>query len=194
MKKIKVYLALGVLCLLCGPGTGLAKTMYVTDRLYLSLRSGPDPEAPSLGLLRSDTKVYVLDTEGKWAKVTLEDGRTGWVMKKFLVEDMPKFLMIEELQGQIASKNITLQRLRGENASLKKEIETLKNQITQQDKRREMTTKENSVKRLKEIYAIGIVALLLGLIIGYLVKRPKGRRYLLPRNYTDRLKSLDSKK
>ena len=49
------------LYLLCGQGTGLAETMYVTDRLYLSLRNAPDPEQRPLALLPSDTKVDVLD-------------------------------------------------------------------------------------------------------------------------------------
>ena len=187
MKKINLYLTLGVLCLLCSQGTGLAETMYVTDRLYLSLRSGPDPEERSLALLPSDTKLAVLETEGKWAKVTLEDGRTGWVMKGFLVENVPKSLLIDQLKGQIESTNRILQRLRKENAFLKRDNQTLKDQSIQQDKRLEMATKENrrlkmttrqdTRERLKEIGASGIVGLFIGLIIGYLVKRPKRRRY-----------------
>ncbi|NIU38405.1 SH3 domain-containing protein, partial [Candidatus Bathyarchaeota archaeon] len=43
-----------------------------------------------MGLLPSDTRVEVLETEGKWAKVTAENGRTGWVMQRYLVKDVPK--------------------------------------------------------------------------------------------------------
>jgi SH3 domain protein len=183
-RKLYLYLFLVVVCLVYYQGNGLAETMYVTDRLYLSLRNAPDPEKPSLTLLSSDTPVDVLETEGNWAHVKLEDGRAGWVMKRFLVKELPKSLIIEQLKkqveqlkGQVEEKNIIPERLRKENASLKEEIDTLKSEIMQQSKRIEGTTKENTLKRLKEIYATGIVALLGGIVIGYLVRRPKKARY-----------------
>ena len=98
MKKIKLCLFLVFLCLLYGQGTGLAETMYVTDRLYLSLRNAPDPEQRPLALLPSDTKVDVLETKGDWAKVMLEDGRTGWVMKRYLTKKLHKSSIIEQLE------------------------------------------------------------------------------------------------
>ncbi|MFQ5841631.1 MAG: SH3 domain-containing protein, partial [Thermodesulfobacteriota bacterium] len=91
-KNMKLYLYLVAICFLWAQGTALAETMYVTDRLHLSLRKSPDTGQPSVGLLPSDTKVEVLETEGKWAKVNLENGRTGWVMKRYLVKDVPKSL------------------------------------------------------------------------------------------------------
>ncbi|MFQ5902812.1 MAG: TIGR04211 family SH3 domain-containing protein [Candidatus Binatia bacterium] len=155
--------------------------MYVTDRLHLSLRTAPDPGGPSLMLLQSDTKVEVLETEGKWAKVQIENGRTGWVMKRYLVKDVPKSLIIEQLKGQLEDRRTIPERLRKENASLRKEIDTLRNQIIQQKTRLEITTKEKTLKRLKEIYVTGIVALIAGLIAGYLLrsltKRPKRTLY-----------------
>jgi len=116
-------------------------------------------------------------------------------MKRFLVENLPKSLIVEELNRQIENKNLILKRLQKENASLTKEIsdrgmleteegafkekiETLKNQITQQKKRLEMTTKENTLRRLKEFYVTGVVVLFVGLIIGYLVRRPKKKRQI----------------
>ena len=183
MKYMKLHLILVVVCLLYGQGSGLAETMYVTDRLYLSLRNAPDPGQPSLDLLPSDTKVEVLETEGNWANVKLEDGRTGWVMKRFLVKDLPQSLIIEQLKEQLENRNISLEGLRQENASLKEEIENLKDQIIQQNERIEMTTKENTLERLTKTYGPVLVVLLVGLNIGclliiiYLVRRLKRIRY-----------------
>jgi uncharacterized protein YgiM (DUF1202 family) len=168
-----LYFFAVVIYLFYAKGVGLAETMYVTDRLRLSLRNAPGPEQPALDLLSSDTKVDVLETEGKWARVRLEDGRTGWVWKRFLVKDFPKSLIIEQLKRQIENENITTERLRGEITSLEKEIESLKGQLTQQNERIELTIKENNRKRYKGIYATGIVTLFAGFIIGYLVRRPK---------------------
>ncbi|NIS60349.1 MAG: SH3 domain-containing protein, partial [Proteobacteria bacterium] len=100
-KTMKLYLCLIAVCLLWAQGNVLAETMYVTDRLHLSLRKGPDTGQPPVGLLPSDTKVEVLETEGNWAQVNLEDGRTGWVIKRYLVKDVPKSLIIEQLKAQL---------------------------------------------------------------------------------------------
>ncbi len=195
MTKARWYLFFIVFYLFWWQGDGIAETMYVTDRLYLSLRSAPDLEQPATTVLPSDTKLDVLATEGDWAHVKLEDGKTGWVLKRFLVTNLPKSLIVEELKRQIENKNIILERLQEENASRNREvsdrdmleakqgalqnrIETLKRRITQQKERLEVTDKEHTVKRLKEVYVTGIVALFLGLITGYLVRRPKKKRYL----------------
>lgn len=178
MKKMRLYLIVVVLCLLFLLGNGLAETMYVTDRLYLSLRKGPSLEEPSLGVLESDTKVDVLETEGMWARVTAENGRKGWVIKRYLVNDLPKALVIEQLKEQMEKKNDIPETLRKENASLKQKIEGLENEIIEKDRRLETTGKESTLKRLKEIYATGILAFVGGVVIGYLVRRPKKtRRY-----------------
>ena len=180
-KNMKLYLYLFAIFLLCAQGTAVGETMYVTDRLQLSLRKTPDTGQPYVALLPSDTKVEVLETEGNWARVNLEDGRTGWVIKSYLVKDVPKSLIIEQLKGQLEESKTIPERLRKENESLKKEVDTLRNQTIQQQTRLEMITKENTLKRLKEIYVAGIVALVAGLIVGYLlrslVKRPKRSGY-----------------
>lgn len=185
MKQGKLCLLLMVVCLLFARGIGFTETMYVSDRLYLSLRNAPDPEQPALDLLSSDTKVDVLETQGHWARVRLEDGKTGWVWKRYLVEDVPKSLIIEHLKRQIEDKDVLTERLREEIATLKKEVDTLTSQISQQNERFEVTTKESSGKRLKGIYVIGIVALFVGFALGYLIKRPKTTGYSLPPTHGD---------
>lgn len=178
MKKMGLYVIVVVLCVLFFLGNGLAETMYVTDRLYLSLRKGPSLEEPSVGVLESDTKVDMHETEGGWARVTAESGRTGWVMKRYLVTDVPKALIIEQLKEQMEKKNEVPAMLQKENASLKQKIEALENEIIEKRRELETTSKEKTLKRLKEIYATGILAFVGGIVIGYLVRRPKKtRRY-----------------
>jgi hypothetical protein len=178
MKKTGLYLIFGVACFLSLVATGIAETMYVTDRLYLSLRKGPGLGEPSLSVLVSDTKVEVVETERDWARVKLEDGRTGWVMRKFLVADLPKPIIIEQLKEELNKKDMIPEKLQKENASLKGKIQALENEIMEKNRRLEMTGKQSTLKRLKELYATGILALVGGIVIGYLVRRPKKtRRY-----------------
>ncbi len=178
MKKTGLYLIFGGVCFLSLLATGLAETMYVTDRLYLSLRKGPGLGEPSLGVLSSDMKVEVLETEGDWARVRAEDGRVGWVIRKFLVADLPKPIVIQQLKEELEKKDMIPEKLRKENESLKEKIRVLENEIIDKNRRLEMTGKQSTLKRLKEIYATGVLALIGGIVIGYLVRRPKKtRRY-----------------
>jgi SH3 domain protein len=226
--------------------------MYVTDQLYLSVRSEPEEGQPSVGVIHSDTRVDVVETLQEWAKVILDDGRTGWVMKKYLVKDLPKSvrledlrseiknksftiddlerqtmdmsIKIEELEGQIQDKsrliekleeqvksrpppieaseeqvqdmslvierlekeNVSLEKeisglmsLRAREAAMKREIEDLRNRMTQQSENPAGGTTRTSLTNRKKTYLIGIGALLGGFIIGYLVKRPNRDRYYL---------------
>jgi len=173
MKNIKLFLFVLIACLLHSQGNGFAETMYVTDRLYLSLRNAPEAEQPTSDLLLSDTEVDVLETKDKWARVRLKDGRTGWVWKKYLVQEVPKTLIIEQLEGKIESQSTITERLRQEIVSRDREIEALKTQITQQSERFQASAKENASKRRNVLYITGIVTLAVGFVIGYLARRPK---------------------
>jgi len=226
--------------------------MYVTDQLYLSVRSEPEEGQPSVGVIHSDTRVEVVETQEEWAKVILDDGRTGWVMKKYLVKDLPKSVLFEELRSEIKNKSFTIddlerqtmdmslkieelegqiqdksrliekleeqvksrpppieaseeqiqdmslviEKLEKENVSLKKEIsglmslrareaamkreiEDLRNRMTQQSENPAGGTTRTSLTKRKETYLIGIGALLGGFIIGYFMKRPNRNRYYL---------------
>jgi SH3 domain protein len=230
----------------------LAETMYVTDQLYLSVRSEPEEGQPSVGVIHSDTRVEVVETLEEWARVILDDGRTGWVMKKYLVKDLPKSAFLEELRSEIKNKSLTIddlerqtmdmslkieelegqiqdksrliekleeqvknrpppieaseeqiqdmslviEKLEKENVSLKeeisglmssrareaamkREIEDLRNRMTQQSENPAGGTTRTSLTKRKETYLIGIGALLGGFIIGYLMKRPNRNRYYL---------------
>ncbi len=174
----------------------MAETMYVTDRLYLSLRDSPDLSSPCLTLLPSGTKVDVLQTEGKWTEVMLDEGKSGWVMRRFLVERLERSRIVEKLKGRMKDKDLALERLRAENASLKekisdsateaateatmkKEIEELRSRIIQQNESLEKARDKYGWQNRKTIYCAGFSALLIGLTVGYLVRTPDRNRFYL---------------
>jgi SH3 domain protein len=252
MKKILVYLCFLALFSFFIYGAVFAEPMYVTDRLYLSLRDSPELEQSSVGVLQSDTRVEVLETEDDWAKVQLEDGRRGWVMKKYLTKDSPKALAITQLQGEIKKKSLTIEnlrerindmslkikeleeqvlaksriiserggevkdssraisgsgaqagklpamveRLQKENASLKreitelsalreregamkKEIEELKKNLTQPNMKGQPSTGQKRFGKRNAAYLVGILGLLVGVVVGYLARRPDRNRVFL---------------
>jgi len=126
MKRMAwVVFFLSLMCGLSVQGIAAAETMYVTDQLYLALRDAPDLELPSVAVLSSDTEVEVLERSNDWARVSLADGRTGWVMEKYLVQDVPKSTRIEALQRKIETQSETMKGLRTQIKEMSLEIEML---------------------------------------------------------------------
>ena len=231
IKRIaRIVFTISVICGFSLQGIATGETMFVTDQLYLALREQPDLELPSIAVLSSDTEVEILERSNDWARVSLADGRTGWVMEKYLVEEVPKSRRIEALQRKIEAQSETIEglnkqikemsleiedlsqkaesepvasetsrehadtlllveRLQEENASLRgdvseleslREAETaMKRQIEELGKKLAVAAEGKVWEGRRIIYVIGIGALVVGLIVGYLVKRPDKNRYYL---------------
>ena len=110
-----------------------AKTMYVTDVLYIMARRQPGLDFKIVDQLVSNEKVNLLKTNESWAQISFKDNKTGWVLKRFLTEETPKFIQIEELKQTLNDQSEKIEALRKENAILKQrkaevveEVSTLK--------------------------------------------------------------------
>jgi SH3 domain protein len=142
------------------PSSLWAKTMYITDRIEISLRSGTGLEYRALTLLKTGDRVEVLEGDKNWSKVKLPDGTTGWINSRFLVDQVrivpsvdPKIQ--EELRGvKETSQGLTREKetLIQEKTSLLKEIEGAKNQIRslQQEKNKRISPELDALKEKNE--------------------------------------------
>lgn len=142
------------------PSSLWAKTMFITDRIEISLRSGTGLEYRALTLLKTGDRVEVLEGDKNWSKVKLPDGTTGWINSRFLVDQVkmgpsvdPKIQ--EELrgvketnQGLTRGKEILIQ----EKTSLLKEIDEAKNHIRslQQEKNKRISPELDALKEKNE--------------------------------------------
>jgi SH3 domain protein len=86
--------------------------VYVTDKLILGMKDNPEGSGKNLKLLRSGTRLEVLERQGPFSKVRTPEGLVGWAKTTFMVNDKPAILMVKELET--------------ENKELRKEIEKLK--------------------------------------------------------------------
>ena len=78
-----------------------AQTAYVSDMLVLTFRQGPGNDYPVIARLKSDTPLTVLGQEEKdFMKVELASGEQGWVNKNFVVTQLPKAFIIEQLKKE----------------------------------------------------------------------------------------------
>jgi SH3 domain protein len=108
--------ALTLLLTLWLPATGnSADTLYVSDTtLEANLRSGTSQENRIIGMLRPGTKVTVTSEQDGWAEVTLEDGRTGWILRRYLSERPPWRETAERLQKENEQLRTKLNKIRTE--------------------------------------------------------------------------------
>jgi len=104
-----------------------AETMYVTDILQVTVRTGMGKGRRILKIMKSNEKVDVLATEGEYAKIKLNDDMEGWMLKRYLTTAIPKPTVIADLEGRLEklknSRSVLsekLSKLRDEKKELKK--------------------------------------------------------------------------
>jgi SH3 domain protein len=129
-----VIVILGAL-FLC-PSYLWAKTMYITDRIELSLRSGIGLDYRTLAMVKTGDRVEVLEGDKNWSKVKLANGTIGWINTFFLADQVkmplpPDPKMQEDQRGlKEANQNLIREKeiLIQEKNRLLKEVEEAKNQ------------------------------------------------------------------
>lgn len=130
-KKLGVIILLTLLSLPFNATAQKQELRYITDILYVPLRSGPSNEYRIVTTrLKSGDKLVVIDREQneKWLKVVTESGVEGWVPSQYLI-DRPSArsrlsqtsAKLAELEKQNAELRIENQALSGTNQSLNQE-------------------------------------------------------------------------
>lgn len=110
-------------------GISHAESMYVTDLIKLTLRSGPSTEYKILDVVESGQKVEILEPGEDWSLVRLTDGKEGYVLTRYLTPDPTHNVLLEQLQAK--HKVVTQQAaaLLEENTQLKEENKNLKSNL-----------------------------------------------------------------
>ncbi|OGP52224.1 MAG: hypothetical protein A2Y79_13120 [Deltaproteobacteria bacterium RBG_13_43_22] len=142
------------------PSSLWAKTMFITDRIEISLRSGIGLEYRALTMLKTGDRVEVLEGDKNWSKVKLVDGTTGWINTRFLVDQVKTNPTVdprlqEELRGlKETSQNLGREKeiLLQEKNRLTKENEDAKNLIQRlhQEKNKRISPELDALKEKNE--------------------------------------------
>jgi SH3 domain protein len=119
---LTMYLV-GVLGLAClGAGLSLAhaaETRYVTDKLEATVRAGQGTDYQILRIVASGTPVKVLEpAQNGYVRVALHDGKTGWMLSRYLSETPIAQVRLADAEKQLA-------RLADENGRLQEEKQVL---------------------------------------------------------------------
>ena len=112
----------------------MAESRYVSDMLEITMRSGKGTSYGITRMLRSGTRLEVLDVDKKtgYTKVRTKSGKEGWVLSRFLMStpaardrlaDAEKNLAEMELENR--KLETTLSTLKDEKATLSKNLGNL---------------------------------------------------------------------
>jgi len=143
-QQLKKLVFLGIV-LMCFSANGFAETMYVTDLLKLTLRSGPSTEHKILSVGESGQQVEMLEPGEDWSLVRMATGKEGYVLTRYLMTEPTHNIRLEQLQTKhkaLMQQAATLleenTRFRGESKKLKSTLDgnekALKKMSTDYDK------------------------------------------------------------
>ena len=113
---------------------GLAETMYVTDNLKLTLRSGPSTEYKILSVIESGQQVEMLQPGEEWSLVRIANGKEGYVLTRYLMPDPTHNVRLEQLQNKHKALMQQAATLLEENTQLKNESRQLKSTLDENEK------------------------------------------------------------
>ena len=165
MKRILITVVFILLC----AGPGFTETMYIHEILKITLRTGPGTDHKILSMIESGQSVNVIEQGEEWSKVSISSGKEGWVLNRFLTNNIPTAMQLRELKNEHEKLTEKYQALvekndvyKTENANLEAELSDLKNQFESMSKTYETLKKgstdffnlksnyEKSAKQLEE--------------------------------------------
>lgn len=124
--------------LLLTAAAAAAETRYVSDRLEITVRSGPGIEYRIIRNLQTGTRVDTLEQKDSWTRIKLSGDEEGWVLNRYLSDDIPdsqKYAALkarcEPLEKRIAELESTNQSLRAQNRTLDQELEDARQELAE---------------------------------------------------------------
>ncbi len=147
MPKIFTMIFFAVL-ILAGPAHG--NTLYVTDELEITMRTGPSLQHRVINMLSSGASLEVLDETTDWLHIRIPDGREGWVLKRYTMQRQPWALMVRQLEdktGELQDRTRSSEQkaavLEQENTGLQAELQDVRQQL-ESLRREHQTLREDS--------------------------------------------------
>ncbi len=146
-------LLMGILFLsLCCPA--LAETRYVTDVLFVPMRSGAGNQFRIIhSAIKTGTKMTVLDlpADSEWAHVRTPSGLEGWIPTQYLIESPTARMQLNDAQHQMNVAKARADELAEQLKSLRGDHKTLSEQSQAAAQSRDQLAEE--LRNLKTLSA-----------------------------------------
>lgn len=99
-------------------------TRYISDETAITLREDKGMSAPVAALLKSGTKVELIeeDSASGYSRVRVGPGREGWVLARYLSTEPAARERLGAMQSQLAESQALARKLEAENARLRESL------------------------------------------------------------------------
>lgn len=181
-----------------------AEQYYVSQRMEITMRSGPGVSYKVIAMLPSGNGVTMLEYGKDWSRIQTLDGKDGWVLSRYMTKEMPVTLMVNELQEKNRQLSTTLEKIKAENVALldikeklvgkEKEYNALKlrssdfleieqkynDTVKQLEEQKVLIERCNSQSHKEILYSfsIGAGVLIIGIILGISAKKRQKSSFL----------------
>jgi SH3 domain protein len=118
MRKIYQYPVIILLSILFFTCPLLAKDIYVTGITNITMRTGPGVEHKIVAMLKSGTKLTIMEYQSDWTQVMAKNEKSGWVLSRFLTEQIPGALLVDKLREKNSNLILKLSGVEQENGKL----------------------------------------------------------------------------
>ena len=115
MKNIYKYLLIMFLWVVFFVSPLFAEDIYVAGITKVTMRTGPGIEHKIIAILTSGDKLEMVEYQTDWSQVKTDKERTGWVLTRFLTQDIPDTFLIEKLKKE---NQELIEKLKEENQEL----------------------------------------------------------------------------
>lgn len=181
-----------------------AKDLYVRGVNKITMRTGPGTDKKIIAMLISGTKLQILKYQKDWSMVETSKGKQGWVLSRFLTEEIPKAIMVQRLEKenqdlvaaldearrnlkQLEERNTVLTKIEKQYGELKKaSADYLKLDAehkallkTSQDQKIQIRNLEESLDDEEKLWFLsGAGVFIVGLILGLSTRKKKSSSLL----------------
>lgn len=121
---MKRLIFIGIFLFLFSPAVQ-AETMYITDIVKITLRTGPGIDHKIITMVTSGQEVEVLSSLNDWTNVQTLGGKEGWVLSRFITPKKPSVLLLNRLKEKHDKLTDQFESLLKENKKLKEENKRL---------------------------------------------------------------------
>lgn len=147
MKSIVGYaLFILFIIIICTP-SAQAESMYVTDILKVTLRTGPSLNNKIIKMVESGQKIEVMEPGQEWSLVRLDDGMEGWILNRYMISDQTNKIKLVKLESKYSRLKAKSSSIIKENAELKTENQKLGSDLS--DTKKELEKIRNNYESLK---------------------------------------------
>ena len=121
MKSIVGYTLFILIIILISSLSAQADSMYVTDVLKVTLRTGPSVNNKIIKMVESGQKIEVIEPGQEWSLVRLDDGMEGWILNRYMISDETNKIKLVKLESNYLKLKAKFSSIFEENSELKTE-------------------------------------------------------------------------